>query len=102
MMRRQGADERRWLLDQSNRTLAEEIQFGLWFLKVGLLFGFAALVNNLAKGARVSPAECLFERDRNGFRPGKLDGHANPGNRLEEEPMAPCGKDDGQDHKPSA
>jgi hypothetical protein len=83
-------------------AFAEQVQFGLRFLHLGLSLGLAAFINELAEAARMLAVKGFLQRGRQWFSPGESDRHANPGDGLEEEPVGASRQDGRKHHKTSS
>ena len=64
-----------------------EIQFGFELLQFLLFLGGFARLDQLAKRAGVLAVESFLQRRGEGVRLGKLHGHADPGDGLEQCPV---------------
>jgi hypothetical protein len=65
-----------------------EIDFGVELLEVLLFLGGFARLDELAQLAGMLAVKSLLERDGDGLGLGVSDSHAQPGRRLQQEPMS--------------
>ena len=102
MKPRHGPHEGRWIFNQADHAFTEKIQLGLKLLEFSRFLRLAPGIDDLAEAAGMLAAKRLFERYRDWLTARERDSHTDPGDGLQEKPMSPCGKNDGQHHKPSA
>jgi hypothetical protein len=80
--------------DKSKR--GNEIEFGRGLFEVFAALGLFALGDEMAKIARVLAAEGLFDGRVESMDSGEIDGHADPGEGLQQGPMAGDNTDERQ------
>ena len=81
---------------------AEEIHFDFEFLEVLFLGSFPALLHRFAKLAGMLAIKCLLQRHREAVVMAEVDGHAHPGDRLQQSPVAARREDERANQQPFA